>query len=69
MSLKLCPIQEECQFYESGDNKPPNHHVRKTVICPHWLKLDWEICQYMSYVAAVAIEGKDLACDINKVKK
>ena len=28
-----CPIQEDCKWFTTGDNKPPNHHVRKYDAC------------------------------------
>ena len=28
-----CPIQENCKWFTTGDNLPPNHHVRLTEFC------------------------------------
>ena len=33
MSRKACDIQEDCRWFTTGDNLPPNHHVRKYEIC------------------------------------
>ena len=31
--MRICENQENCQYFTTGDNKPPNHDVRKTVKC------------------------------------
>ena len=30
---ETCPIQEDCKWFTTGDNRPPNHHVRKYESC------------------------------------
>ena len=30
---KLCYIQENCKWFTTGNNHPPNHHVRVTEKC------------------------------------
>lgn len=30
---KTCPIQEDCKWFTTGDNKPPNHDVRDKYLC------------------------------------
>ncbi|KKL48711.1 hypothetical protein LCGC14_2322810 [marine sediment metagenome] len=53
-----CPIQEDCKWFTTGDNKPPNHHVRLTHPCIHF---NGEWCED---TVVGAKEGD--ACDITK---
>lgn len=41
--MKTCQLQDICKVYNSGDNKPPNHHVRLTVPCKKFLACDCEM--------------------------
>ena len=36
---RVCPIQENCRQYETGDNKPTNHDVRHKHPCRKWLDM------------------------------
>ena len=64
MSLPECPIQEQCQNYKSGNNKPPNNDVRNKVPCRSFLDMS---CQ-MSLDIQLYL-GETLTCDIEMVKK
>ena len=61
---KLCEIQERCPHYSSGDNKPPNHHVRSFTPCVKTLdyscKMDIKIRLWL---------GEEIACDLDKVRR
>ncbi len=63
MSLKLCPCQDVCIHYESGDNKPKNNDVRNKFVCSKYLKG----CEYSMYVET-QIMGLTVSCEIDKRK-
>ena len=62
--MKFCPIQELCQEYTTGDNKPPNHHLRITLPCKLFLDFSCE-----ESVRIQIFLGKDMSCDIEKVNR
>lgn len=64
MSLKLCPVQEVCQFYRPWDNKPPNHDVRDKYICKKYIGG----CEHALYVESVLM-GLTIACPIDRRDK
>ncbi len=64
MANFVCHLQESCPHFDSGDNKPPNHHVRVTVPCKKYLA---DSCE-MSMQVRVFF-GETVACDIAKVAK
>lgn len=58
---RLCYIQESCPEYESGDNKPPNHHVRSTIPCKKTMAdCDMDIKLRLWY-------GETIACKVKGV--
>ena len=61
--MRLCPLQEMCVKYESGDNKPPNHDVRTKYPCVHF----FDYCKM--YVEWMNWQGEVIACSINKGRK
>jgi len=64
MSLPICPIQHLCLKYNSGSNKPPNHHVRETVPCRDFLDMS---CEESNRIQIFL--GETLTCDITKVER
>ena len=61
---KLCEIQERCPKYDSGDSKPPNHHVRMSVPCVKSLNyscdMDTQIRLWL---------GEEIACNLEKIRR
>ena len=67
--MPICPIQDVCNKYLSGDNKPPNHQVRLTVPCKDWLSME---CEMGTRLQVWMNNGEGIACSIakhSKVKK
>ena len=62
--MKLCPCQENCVHYESGDNKPRNNDVRNKYICIKYLKM----CE-LAVGYERDIMGLVIACPVSKSKK
>ena len=59
MSKQPCPIQENCKWFNTGDNLPPNHHVRTS-----------EVCILFNGVCAEQYDIKQGdACNIKKAKR
>lgn len=63
MGMFLCPIQDLCLHYKSG-NKPPNHDVRSKVPCKSFLNMSCE-----ESVRIQIFLGETLACNIKKVRR
>jgi len=63
-----CPVQDLCQHFSSGDNKPPNAHVRLTIPCVGWVTMN---CKKMECLAELVefSTGKVFACSIAKHKR
>ena len=64
MSLKQCPISDICVNYISGDNKPPNHHVRTSIPCVRFLDFSCELSVQIQTEAM----GLVIACKARRVK-
>lgn len=66
--MKLCPMQESCQHFATGDNKPKNHDVRNKFPCQLWLSMRcsqmFALYDIIEYCYGVRLG----ACDIGKVK-
>jgi len=62
--MKNCPISEVCPHYESGDNKPPNNHVRLTVPCVKFVNMSCDMATSIRLFM-----GETIACDIEKIKR
>lgn len=60
--MKLCVLQENCFKYDSGSNKPPNHHVRCTIPCIYFLQSNCD--KYLEWAYA---NGVKIACSIKEV--
>ena len=56
-----CYLSGCCPHYKSGDNKPPNEHVRSTIPCVKFLDMSCEMC-----LAVRLFFGEEIACNINK---
>jgi len=59
--MKICPVQYNCPHFETGDNKPPNEHVRNTIPCTKFIN---DICPLPTDIRLFF--GETIACDINK---
>jgi hypothetical protein len=59
--IKVCDLQEICSKYETGDNRPPNEHVRSGVPCKKYLQSDCDM-----YLYWMNWQGIPIACSINK---
>jgi hypothetical protein len=57
--MEICIVQFRCPHFESGDNKPPNEHVRFTVPCMKFIN---STCETPSYLAWFF--GEPDACNI-----
>ncbi len=68
MSLFLCPIQDLCQHFITGDNKPPNHNVRIKHPCFKWVSMECPIIDTLATVQEFAT-GELMACNIQKIKR
>ena len=66
--IKICLVQDLCRHFKSGDRKPPNHHVRETIPCVHWIALDCEKIQSLVEVYQYAT-GEEIACDLKKIQR
>ena len=66
--IKICPLQDVCKHFKSGDTKPPNHHVRATIPCTHWIILDCEKMMPLVEVYQWA-SGEIFACELAKRAK
>ena len=64
MTPKICYLQGDCPFYSSGDNKPPNNHVRCTVPC---MKHTDDSCKMITDIRLFF--GETISCDISKQHK
>jgi len=62
MPIDKCPIQDTCTQYNSGDNKPPNHHVRETILCSKT-----KHCEAFAWNMKWLASGP--SCNISKVKR
>jgi len=61
--MKNCQIADNCPDYTTGDNRPPNHHVRATVPCVEFLKGTCHIAALIQW----KIEGsKGISCPLDK---
>lgn len=64
--MKNCPIAYCCGDYKSGDNKPPNEHVRSIIPCKKFLSGECECGAYLQWW----LEGKKgIACSLDKHRK
>lgn len=63
MSMPLCPIQDLCPHFKSG-NKPPNQDVRNKFPCQSFLDMSCE-----ESIRIQLYLGETIACDIKEVKK
>ena len=59
--MKLCPCQEDCVHYDSGDNKPKNHDVRNKYVCMKYVKM----CK-LAFFYESEIMGIVSACPIKR---
>ncbi len=62
--MKTCPIQDLCQHFGCGDNKPRNNDVRNKFPCVKFLD--------MSCAESIRIQiflGETLACNLEKIKR
>lgn len=59
-----CYVQEVCPHYTSGDNKPPNHHVRLTVPCQKYIAGECPMPMEIQFF----FTGEGVACEIEKIK-
>ena len=66
--MRNCPIQDLCQHFETGDNKPHNAHVRLIIPCTHWLAMACEKMQVLAELTQWAT-GEKFACNIKKVRR
>ncbi|KKN78492.1 hypothetical protein LCGC14_0350240 [marine sediment metagenome] len=64
MSLAECPIQDICQNFITGDNKPPNNHVRTIVPCKSFLDMS---CEESVRIQAWLGGGEGISCNIEKI--
>ncbi len=62
--MKICYIQESCSKFTTGDNKPPNHHVRLVTPCKYTLDATCEMD-----ISLRLWHGETLACEIKKVRR
>ncbi len=62
--MKVCFIQDNCPYYESGDNKPPNHHIRLTLPCVKFIN---DACPMPTDIRLFF--GETIACPIDKRKE
>ena len=66
--MKCCFIQEICQHYLTGDNKPNNHDVRNKYPCKRWLAMDCEKMPLLAELGEYAT-GTVMMCDLAKIKR
>jgi len=59
--MKVCSNAHDCPHYTSGDNKPPNEHVRSTVPCVGFLDMS---CEFD--ITRRSFYGEVIACEIAK---
>ena len=59
-----CYLSGQCPHYKSGDNKPPNEHVRSTIPCVKFLDMSCEMS-----VSVRLFFGEEIACNIDKMKR
>ena len=64
--MKVCANQELCPNYQTGDNRPPNHHVRVTVPCTTYTDMT---CDMGTRLEVWNNGGNGIACDIGKISK
>tara|TARA_R100001530_G_scaffold110835_2_gene78063 strand:+ start:5560 stop:5802 length:243 start_codon:yes stop_codon:yes gene_type:complete len=64
MVAKNCYLSGHCPYYSSGDNKPPNEHVRMTVPCIKHINDECE----MSFRVRQFF-GEEIACNIEQVRR
>ena len=62
--MKVCPIQDLCLYFETGDNKPKNHDVRNKFPCTKFLDMSCE-----ESIRIQLYLGETLACDIGKINR
>ncbi len=63
--MRNCPLSDLCCDYSTGDNRPPNNHIRVFVPCIFFLDMTCEV----SILAQEKVSGKPVACPINKGRK
>jgi len=64
--MKNCPVSDICPDYKTGNNKPPNHHVRSIVPCEEFLKGTCHIAALIQW----KVEGsKGISCRLDKHKE
>ena len=59
--MKICYIQESCPQFDTGDNKPANHHVRLVTPCKKTLDYSCEMD-----VNLRLWHGETIACKVKK---
>lgn len=62
--MKLCPIQEVCRKFKTGDNKPPNNDVRDKYPCKSFLDMSCD----MGLRLQEWIDGP-VACNLEKIRR
>ena len=68
MSLPKCPMQEICQHYTTGDNKPKNNDVRHKISCYKWITMECEKIGILAELQEYAT-GEVMACNLEKIRK
>lgn len=62
--MRVCYLQDSCPQYITGDNKPPNNHVRLTVPCRKSVVMSCEM-----ETAVRLFYGETIACNLEKVQR
>jgi len=68
MKQVTCQWQENCRHYKTGNNNPPNQHVRETVVCNHYLAMDCIVMPEILKCEEYCLD-KISVCDISKRHK
>ena len=64
MAPRNCYLSENCPHYLSGDNKPPNHHVRVTIPCVKYVRDECDMSMHIQLFF-----GEEIACNIEEVRR
>lgn len=63
MAPRNCYLSYKCPHYSSGDNKPPNEHVRATVACTKYISDECDMSMHIRLFF-----GEEIACNIEERK-
>ena len=66
--MKICLCQESCIHYRTGDNKPPNHHLRMFIPCKLWMKYTCKVIQELLVIQEYATGEPDV-CPVTAGKR